>query len=200
MKTLLGYLDILADFYESPSLGVRETVERAPLGLGVLCFLLSGATLSVAQALKGGGSMWLFRLLPLAAVLMLAALLPLITGFLLAGILHLTAEVLGAERGTAKGLFVLLGMSQCLYLLYLPVILTTQVLTANPGSWRAAALAALAMGSLALKLAGIKANYGFSTVRAGAVLLLPVLTALLLLVGGVGYMVGSALSLGHLLE
>ena len=41
---------------------------------------------------------------------------------------------------------------------------------------------------------------GFSTVRAGAVLLLPLLAGVLLLVGGVGYMVGSALSLGHLLE
>lgn len=200
MKRLLDALDILTDFYESPSQGAREILERAPVGLGVACFLLSGATLTVAHALKGGGALWMFKLLPWAAVLVASGLAPLAGGFLMAGVLHLTAELLGARQGSAVGMFILLGLCQLLYILYLPVVLTTEIFSASPGAWRGLALFALGLVSLGLKVASIRSNYGFSTGRAGAVLVLPYVAALFLGLGALAAALGGVLSLGRLFE
>lgn len=199
LATLRDYLDVLTDFFESPSEGARQTAERPLVGLGVLCFLLSGSTLVVAQALRGGSALYLFKLLPWGAVLAISGLLPLLTGFLLAGVFHLTAEFLGAKRGSALAMFVLLGVCQLVYILYLPVVLTTEILVEEAALWRAVALFALGAVSLYLKLTSIRANYGFSTGKAGAVLVLPYTGMLLAAAVAVAAMLGSALSLGNLL-
>jgi len=198
MRAIVEYIDLLADFYGAPVEQAGRLARDAPIGLGVLCFLLFGATLIVAHAFRGGSSEFLFKLLPWGAVVLLSGLIPLVLGYLLAGILHLTAELLGARQGSAAAMFVLLGLCQLLYVLYLPVVLTTEVFSEDPGALRACALLAIGALSLALKVASVRGNYGLGAGRALAVLLFPYASALGLAAVGLAAMVGSALHLGRL--
>jgi hypothetical protein len=121
--------------------------------------------------------------------------MPLVSGFLLAGIYHLTAEMLGARRGTAAATFVLLGLCQLVYILYLPVVLTSEIFFEHPAAWRWAAMGLLALTSLALQVVSLAANYEVEAGRVIAVIALPYLVALALAVGLLAATVGSLVSM-----
>lgn len=186
MGRLWRWADALYGFYESPAGAAAAWGERAPAGLGIAAFMLCGVSLVVSQSLVGGAARHLFGLMPWAVVLAGAALAPVVFGFLAAGVFHLTAEMLGAARGSARGLFVLLGLSDFLYVLYLPLVFATEVFLPGAELLRGLGFAALTLGAFALKVASVRGNYGLGAGRAVVVVFLPYAAAVLLGLAALG--------------
>lgn len=166
----MGPLELLYDCFEDHVKAAKLIDERRPLAFGVFCFALGGVGLFVAQALAER-----LVLLPFSWYsCLLAVLWELAVGFLLTAVLHLILEM-GGVRGSAAGLFVLLGVSELAWTLAVPLLLLARA--AGPGSPWAATGIFLLVGllSFSLKARGIKDNYGVSLGRAWVTLSLPYL-------------------------
>lgn len=166
----MGPLELLYDCFEDHVKAARHIEERRPLAFGVLCFALGGAGLFAAQALAERLVLLPFSWYSCALVV----LWELAAGFLLTAVLHLILDM-GGFRGSAAGLFVLLGVAELAWTLALPLLLLSRL--AGPRSPWAATGIFLFVGllSLSLKARGIKDNYGVSLGRAWLTLSLPYL-------------------------
>ncbi len=160
--------EVLAEFIEEPKHAAKLVTERRPWPLGLAAFLVSGASLFLAQTASR-------HFLPVAmgpASFVATCLWTLVCGFLLTGALHLLADAQG-HAGSGVGLFVLVGLSELVWALILPASLILRAVRLD--SILSAALLLLIAGvlSMRLKARSVRHIYGISATKAWSLLMLP---------------------------
>lgn len=169
----MSALELLYDFFEDHVRAAAAVAERRPLFLGVVCWLLGGASLFTAQALAGKLSLVSFTWAGLGITLVWKLALAFVT----VALLHLFLELQGA-KGSAAALFVLCGMADLAWALAVPLVLVSRAFLPKPG-WAATALfAAVGLLAFSLKARSIQDAYRVSMGRAWMTLSLPYLAAL----------------------
>lgn len=170
----MGFIELLYDYFEDHVRAAATVNERRPLAFGVLCFVIGGVSLFMAQALS---QRLLFPFSWSSCALLL--LWKLSAGFLLVAVLHLILEMEGF-KGSAAGLFVLFGMTELAWAAAVPLLLIARLAA---GNWPWAATAVffvVSLASLSLKARSLKDHYRLSAGRAWLTLSLPYLAVLLL--------------------
>src|SRR5262249_9065597 len=153
--------------------------DKPPFGLGIFCFLISGLSLFLAESMSrhflpvpsgpiGLSLIWIWRLG---------------IGILMTGFLHLLSELIGGH-GSAFGLWVLLGLSDLIWALALPIVLFLRIIGLAHNTFVVwAMLTVLGFGSLALRAWGIRQNYGLDPARAWTLTCIPYILSITLLMG-----------------
>ena len=190
-----GYLELIEDYVESPSLAGPNVRQRAPFGLGIIGFLVGGVSLFLAQSLSRH-----FYLLPPGPIsLIMICGWRLVFGILLTGVLHLLAELSGG-RGTSVGLFAFLGLSDLVWALALPYVVLLRLVGWSQ-SWFAVWLMLTVLGtaSVALRAKGLRENYGLTAGLSWMLVCVPYVATVVLTMAFISLAVFSAaLSLVHL--
>lgn len=165
-------LETLFDFFEDFPAAARRVRESPPFVLGTLGYLVAGLSFFLAQSVG--------RPFPLSASLAASAvfycLWQLCMGFVLTSLIHLTLEV-GGVRGSALGLYVLLGLSSLVWALAVPAALVASLVVPSSRWIGALVFALLWLSTLALKTRSVSENYGIGLAPAGLVLVFPYLLA-----------------------
>src|SRR5580704_10126573 len=116
-------IELIFDYFEDHVRAAMAIQERRPLALGVLCFILGGTSLFVAQAMTQR-----LYILPFSwSSLLLTVGWKVAAGFLMTAILHVLLDFSG-NKGSAASLFVLLGMASLVWGLTVPLLLITRLL------------------------------------------------------------------------
>lgn len=167
-------VELVYDYFEDHVRAAALVNERRPVALGVLCFLVSGLSLFVSQALSNRLHVFGFSFTSLA----LAMLWKVVAGFLLAAIVHVIVDM-GGLPGSAASLFVLFGLADLAWALAIPLVLLVRLSSAS--SWIVSGgYLALGILTLSLKARGVQDNYRMSTGRAWLTLSLPYIAAVAL--------------------
>jgi hypothetical protein len=173
-------VELFYDYLEDHVHAAALIKERRPLAFGVLCFVISGVSLFVAQALAQKLTFLAFSY----SSCLLVVLGRLATGFVMAAVIHLILEM-GSVQGSAASLFIQFGLADLAWALAVPAALLSRLLF--PGSsWPATGLFfAIGMLSLVLKARGLQDTYRIHSGRAWLTLAIPyvavVVTGLLIL-------------------
>ncbi|OGS05569.1 MAG: hypothetical protein A3G41_04350 [Elusimicrobia bacterium RIFCSPLOWO2_12_FULL_59_9] len=191
MNRFAAQLDIIYDFFASPFQAMESVRGNRPVLLGLMAYLASGMTWIIVQAFPGTFNAEILSWIPWPMLLAMGGVVAVIVGICLTGILHITAELFGGN-GSALGLYVLLGLSELVWVFYLPILFLANFLFGYTGVFHFAALLVLGTISLSLKARSIRDNYGFTSRRAWTVLFLPYTIAVLLGAGFLAYLIGSA--------
>lgn len=166
----MGALELIYDYFEDHVHAAALVNERRPVAFGVLCYLLGGLSFFVAQAL----AQRLF-VLPFSWVSCLLSLgWEVAAGFILAAVLHLILEMAGI-RGSAAGLFVLLGLADLTWALTVPLILIARLLMPHSSLAVTGIFFAVGLASLSLKARGLRDNYCIGLGKAWVALSVPYL-------------------------
>ncbi|MBI3552939.1 MAG: hypothetical protein HY077_10525 [Elusimicrobia bacterium] len=164
----MSALELIFDYFEDHVRAAAAIQERRPLALGVLCFLLGGLAVFVAQGL----TQRLYLLSFSWSSLMLALGWKVAAGFLLTAILHVLLDFTG-NKGSAASLFVLLGMASLVWGLTVPLILLARLLLSSSSWLTGAIFMGVGFLSLSLKARSLQDNYHVSTGKAWVMLSLP---------------------------
>ena len=164
----MDLLEFLYDYFEDRAHAAALIRQRRPYALGLFGALLGGVSLFVANALAGRLSLFSFSWPSLALTLMwqLAFL------FATTAVLHLLLDMTGA-RGDAGALFVHLGLAELAWLAAAPAALVVQALAPHPTWPLRLAFFAVWCWSLALKVRGVRDEYGVTEGRAWITFLMP---------------------------
>lgn len=186
----MGGVELAYDYFEDHVRAAALVNERRPLAFGIFCFLIGGLSLFIAQALAQ-------RLLLLSftgASCALTLLWELAAGFLLAAVLHLVLEMQGV-RGSAAGLFVLLGLADLSWTLAVPLLLIARLAWPR-SSWAATGVFVfVGLLNLGLKARSLQDNYRIGPGRAWLTLALPYLALIAL-----GFLAFALAMIGLILE
>ena len=164
----MASLELVYDYFEDHMRAASLVNERQPLALGVLGFLAGALSLFLAQALTHH----LFFLSFSWSSCVLMFLWELLSGFLWTGVLHLILEM-GSIKGSAAGLFVLLGLADLSWALALALALLASLLMTR-SSWISTGIFPLVwLLRLSLKARALQDNYHISSGRAWLTLSLP---------------------------
>lgn len=164
----MSSIETAYDYFEDHAKAAVTVNETRPIFFGALCFALGGASLFVSHSL----SQRLVFLTFSWSSLLLTVLWQVASGFVLAAVLHLILD-LQKIKGSATGLFVLLGMANLVWALEVPFVLLARM--AVPESRWPATVIYLLVGFLVLNLKArsIRDNYRVSMSRAWFTLGLP---------------------------
>ncbi len=179
----MASLELLYDYFEDHRRASASVNEGRPLALGAGCYLVGAFSLFVAQGLADR--------LPFAfswPTLGLLVLWELGSGFALAAALHLILDMAGV-RGSAAGLFILLGMADLVWVAAVPAMLLLKLAAPDADWTRTAAFLATALVGVSLKARSIQDNYHLSSGKAWVTLGLPYFLLI------VGVLLASALAL-----
>ena len=179
----MDVLEFLYDYFEDRPRAAALIRQRRPFALGLLGILAGGTGLFTVF---GGGLFFLPASWP---ALLLLLLVETACIFMLTAVLHQLLDMTGA-RGDAGALFVHMGLSELTWLAAAPAVMIARALSAHSGGAAALALAAVGVGSLALKARGLRDEYGVGAGRAWLTLSLPCL--LLAALGGLSMTLAAA--------
>jgi hypothetical protein len=164
----MDVLEFLYDYFEDRAHAAALIRQRRPFALGLLGALVGGTSAFVAAALAGHMHIFSFS----GPSLMLTLLWQVAMLFVLTAALHLLLDMTGA-RGDAGALFVHLGLSELAWIAYAPLTMIMQALFPQ-SSWPIfLALLLVWVWSLALKVRGLRDEYGIGEARAWLTLGLP---------------------------
>ncbi|OGR87799.1 MAG: hypothetical protein A3J74_02070 [Elusimicrobia bacterium RIFCSPHIGHO2_02_FULL_57_9] len=169
----MGFIELIYDYFEDHVRAAGVVKERRPLAFGVLCFLIGGVSLFMAQAL----SQRLFFSVSWSSCA-LVLLWKLSAGFLLVAVLHLILDMEGYQ-GSAAGLFVHFGLAELAWAMAIPMIIVARL---SPGgfSWIAPLIFFfVGLLSIGLKARSLQDNYNLSAGRAWMTLSIPYLAVFL---------------------
>lgn len=169
-------LDLFLDFLEAPERAARHVVEARPVRAGVLAFAVGGA--SLLASVGAFAPLPTLRALPWAAGLW--AGWELAAGLLTASVVDFMLSD-GGRRGTC--LFVLLGLSELAWAVFLPVGLLVLAARLGLPGWLFA-FSVFFAASLWLKVRSVRDVYGVPPLKAAAAL------------GGAYALFGAALAAG----
>ena len=160
-------LDLYLDFFERPQAALRRVWASQPVGAGLLAYSLAGASLLFAQAFLGPlpSPRWMLWAVALWCVW------EILTGLMTAAAVHFAAEWMGA-RASGSGLFVLLGMSELVWALAVPLTLILEAFRVQ-GPGQVLVFLGLGAASFALKLRSVRDHYGLTAGKAAAALIAP---------------------------
>lgn len=164
----MNSVELLFDYFEDHVKASAVIVERKPLALGVLCFLVGGLSLFVAQGLAHRLTLLSFSWASCSLTLMWE----LTAGFILAAMVHVILEM-GGAIGSAPALFVLFGMSDLAWALSIPLLLVTRAFFGGSSWLVTAVFLGVGFYAVVLKVRGIQDNYHVSPGRAWMSLSLP---------------------------
>lgn len=166
----MSSVELVYDYFEDHVRAAAAVNERRPMALGVLCFLVGGLSLFLAQALAQRLHIFSFSW----ASLILTLGWKVSAGFLMAAVLHLILEMFGV-KGSAVALFVLLGLAELSWALALPLVLLAR-LVSERSSWAVTAIFfGVGLLCLGLKARSLQDNYRIGAGRAWLALGLPYL-------------------------
>jgi len=163
-------LELIFDFFEDHVKAAAHIQESRPIALGVLCYLLGGVSLFVAQAMTQRLTFLSFSWSSLALMLMWK----LFAGFVMTAILHVLLDF-GGSKGSAASLFVLLGMASLAWSLTVPLVLISRLLFSHSAWLSGAIFMLVGFLSLSLKARSLQDNYHVTTGKAWVMLSLPYL-------------------------
>ncbi|MEK7389428.1 MAG: hypothetical protein AAB036_07005 [Elusimicrobiota bacterium] len=147
-------LELIYDFFEDRPHASALIRQRAPAALGLLGALLGATALFFAHALADRSA------LPFGwPALALSWLWQAAVTFTTTALLHLILE-LGGQRGSARSLFVHLGLSELAWLAAVPAVLLCQAAFEKPVWGLRLVFFSIGLWSLALKARGIRDEYG----------------------------------------
>jgi hypothetical protein len=180
-------IELIYDFFEDHVRAAAVIQERRPLALGVLCFMLGGVSVFVAQAMSARLHFLSFSM----SSMMIAITWKIVTGFLLTAVLHVILDF-GGSKGSAAALFVLFGMASLVWGLTVPLILISRLLFSHSPWLTGGIFMIVGFLSLSLKARCLQDNYRVSTGKAWVMLSVPYLAlvaalmaAMVLLVAGI---------------
>ena len=166
----MDVLEFVYDYFEDRAHAAALIRQRRPFSLGVLAVLIGGTSLFFAEAVGGRLSLFSFSV-PALSLLLLWQFVML---FASTAILHLLLEMTGA-RGDAGALFVHLGLSELAWLAAVPATLIVEALFTRSAWPVRLVFMAVGLWSLALKVRGMRDEYGIGEGRAWVTLGLPYL-------------------------
>lgn len=150
----MSSVELIYDYFEDHVRAAVAVNERRPLALGVLCFLVGGLSLFLAQALAQRLHIFSFSW----ASLILTLGWKVAAGFLMAAVLHLILEMFGV-KGSAVALFVLLGLAELSWALALPMVLLARLVSERPSWGVTAVFFGVGLLCLSLKARSLQDNY-----------------------------------------
>lgn len=164
----MNSVELLFDYFEDHVKATGAIVERKPVALGILCFMIGGVSLFVAQALANRLTLFSFSW----AACSMSLIWKLGAGFLLAAVVHAVLEFSGAA-GSAAALFVLFGMADLVWALAIPLLLIARAF-AGGSSWLVT-MVFIVVGfyTVVLKVRGIQDAYHVTPGRAWTSISLP---------------------------
>jgi len=183
----MDLLEFLYDYFEDRPHAAALIRQRRPYSLGLFGALLGGFSLFVANALAGRLSVLSFSW----PALLLTLMWQITFLFATTAILHLLLDMTGA-RGDAGALFVHLGLAELGWLAAAPLALIVMALAPHPAWALRLAFFAVWCWTLALKVRGVRDEYGVTEGRAWITFLTPY-AATLTLVGMTGVLAIVAL-------
>jgi hypothetical protein len=164
----MDLLEFLYDYFEDRPHAAALIRQRRPYALGLFGAIFGGASLFVAEALAGRLALFSFSW----PSLLLTLLWQLVFLFATTAVLHLLLDMTGA-RGDAGALFVHLGLAEMAWLAAAPLALIVQALAPHPLWPLRLAFFAVWTWSVALKVRGVRDEYGVGEGRAWITFLLP---------------------------
>ncbi|MBI4056603.1 MAG: hypothetical protein HY399_03550 [Elusimicrobia bacterium] len=182
-------LEILSDLLESPSQTVQRIVVTRPIPLGFLAYLVGAVSLFLSRCLAHRG----FLMEPGLPLFLWICFWQLSLGFFLTALAHLFVEM-GGGSGSAKGLFVLLGLSELVWAVTLPVVLILGLFLPVQGWEVSSAFLIFGFLNLFFKAKSIQVNYGVPSSRAWFILALPYLLIFILPIVFMGLTVWGIIS------
>jgi len=169
-------LETLFDFFEDFPQAAKSIRRNPPFLLGTFGYVIAGLSLFLAQSLG--------RSIPVSSSLSISVgfycMWQLGMGFVLTSLIHLVLEI-GGVRGSALGLYVLLGLSSLVWTLAVPATLLSTLLLPSSRWIGPVLFLVLWLLTLVLKTFSVAKNYEIGLGPAWLVLVLPYLLAIPLL-------------------
>jgi hypothetical protein len=163
-----GSIDAFYDFIEDPERSAEIIRREAPLLLGVCAYLLSAASLFLAQAISGKTGLFGLSWMSVSVVLVWSIGM----GIVQTGLVHLIAETCGG-KGKVTSLFVMLGFSELGWTLVLPAVLVVQAFFPDTPFGLPIVSFLVSLIVLLLKVRSIRLNYQFGNLAAWFSILFP---------------------------
>ncbi len=164
----MNSVELLFDYFEDHVKATGAIVERKPVALGVLCFMIGGASVFVAQGLADRLTLFSFSW----AACLMSLIWKVGAGFLLAAVVHSVLEM-GGAAGSVSALFVLFGMADLVWALAIPLLLIARAFSSGSSWFVTVVFLAVGLYAVVLKVRGIQDAYHVTPGRAWTSISLP---------------------------